>query len=152
MTGGEAEVIVGLNGASALALVLMTAGAIIMPPVAKRIAIPVAVAEIVYGFAIGGSGFDIAGDPNNPFIRFLSDLGFAFFLFLAGLEIDFEGIENTRELLLPFVTVSLCFFNFISIHFGWGIREESPSGRPPSRCSGQWSESCTSTPHPSANP
>ena len=50
-----------------------------MPSLAKRIAIPVAVAEIVFGFCIGQSGFAIIEDPNNPFIRFLSDLGFAFF-------------------------------------------------------------------------
>ena len=81
MSGAE---IVGLSAESALPLVLMSLGAIAMPPAAKKIAIPVAVAEIVFGFVIGGSGFDLAGDPNNPFIRFLSDLGFAFFLFLAG--------------------------------------------------------------------
>ena len=119
--GAEA---VGLTGGSALSLVLMTLGAIAMPPIAKRIAIPVAVAEIVYGFTIGGSGFDIAGDPNNPFILFLSDLGFAFFLFLAGLEIDFKGIEKRLgELVLPFVTSSLAFVLSIgfSLVLGWGI-------------------------------
>jgi len=116
--------VVGLSGASALALVLMTLGAIAMPPLAKRIAIPVAVAEIIFGFAIGGSGFNVAGDPNNPFIRFLSDLGFAFFLFLAGLEIDFKGIEQRLgELVLPFVTSSLAFVLSISfsLQVGWGV-------------------------------
>ena len=121
MSGAE---IVGLSAESALPLVLMSLGAIAMPPAAKKIAIPVAVAEIVFGFVIGGSGFDLAGDPNNPFIRFLSDLGFAFFLFLAGLEIDFQGIERrVRELALPFVSSSLAFVLSISIshYFGWGI-------------------------------
>ncbi len=104
------EAVSGLNGQSALTLVLMTVGAIAMPSLAKRIAIPVAVAEILFGFMIGASGFDLAGDPNNPFIRFLSDLGFAFFLFLAGLEIDFLDIENRlRELILPFVLSTLAF-------------------------------------------
>lgn len=102
--------VTGLNGQSALTLVLMTVGAIAMPSLAKRIAIPVAVTEILFGFMIGASGFDLAGDPNNPFIRFLSDLGFAFFLFLAGLEIDFLEIENRlRELILPFVLSMLAF-------------------------------------------
>lgn len=104
------ETVNGLNGQSALTLVLMTVGAIAMPSLAKRIAIPVAVAEILFGFMIGASGFDLAGDPNNPFIRFLSDLGFAFFLFLAGLEIDFLEIENRlRELILPFILSTLAF-------------------------------------------
>ena len=113
------EVVIGLNGQSALTLVLMTVGAIAMPSLAKRIAIPVAVAEILFGFTIGASGFDLAGDPNNPFIRFLSDLGFAFFLFLAGLEIDFLEIENRlRELILPFALSLLAFgFSMTATHF-----------------------------------
>ena len=90
---------------AALPLILMTTGAIAMPAVARKIAIPVAVAEIVFGVLIGQSGLDIAGDPDNPFIRFLAELGFTFFLFLAGLEIDFRGFERKgiRSLLLPFL-------------------------------------------------
>ena len=114
----------GLNGASALTLVLMTLGAIAMPSLAKRIAIPVAVAEILFGFTIGSSGLDIIGEANNPFIRFLSDLGFAFFLFLAGLEIDFKEIENRlKELILPFLVSCLAFTGamFFAATFEWGI-------------------------------
>ena len=48
----EAETIIGLNQHSAFPLMLMTLGAIAMPSLAKRIAIPVAVAEIVFGFLI----------------------------------------------------------------------------------------------------
>ena len=106
----EAETIIGLNQQSAFPLMLMTLGAIAMPSLAKRIAIPVAVAEIVFGFCIGQSGFAIIQDPNNPFIRFLSDLGFAFFLFLAGLEIDFKNIEvRKRELILPCIVSGIGF-------------------------------------------
>jgi Kef-type K+ transport system membrane component KefB len=110
------NVVKGLSGANALTLVVMTLGAIAMPNFAKRIAIPVAVAEILYGFIIGASGLDLVGDPNDPFIQFLSDLGFAFFLFLAGLEIDFKDIENRlHELFLPFVLSSLAFAFSMSI-------------------------------------
>ncbi len=113
----------GLGGSSAFTLVLMTLGAIAMPSLAKRIAIPVAVAEILYGFIIGDSGFGLINDPNDQFIRFLSDLGFAFFLFLAGLEIDFREIENRlKELILPFITSVLAFVCSMSIShaLGWG--------------------------------
>ena len=114
----------GLSGANALTLVFMTVGAIAMPNLAKRIAIPVAVAEILYGFIIGDSGLHLVGDPNDPFIQFLSDLGFAFFLFLAGLEIDFTDIENRlHELFMPFIVSSLAFaLSMSATHFlGLGI-------------------------------
>ena len=53
----------------------------------------------------------------------LSDLGFAFFLFLAGLEIDFREIENRlKELILPFIVSVLAFVCSMSIShsLGWG--------------------------------
>ena len=90
---GEEHGVQGLAGSSAFTLVLMTLGAIAMPSLAKRIAIPVAVAEILYGFIIGDSGFGFINNPNDQFIRFLSDLGFAFFLFLAGLKLTFERLR-----------------------------------------------------------
>ena len=108
-----------------LALVLMTTGAIAMPAVARKIAIPVAVTEILYGVAIGPSGFNIAGDPSDPFIVFLAELGFAFFLFLAGLEIDFRGIERMglRSWLMPALVSMLAFAVSIlaASWLGWGL-------------------------------
>ncbi len=114
-----------MQSGAELALVLMTTGAIAMPAVARKIAIPVAVTEILYGVVIGPSGFDIAGDPHNPFIVFLAELGFAFFLFLAGLEIDFRGIERKglRSWLMPVVTSLMSFGLAISaaMAMGWGL-------------------------------
>lgn len=107
-----------------IALVLMTTGAIAMPAVARKIAIPVAITEILYGVAIGPSGFNVAGDPSDPFIVFLAELGFAFFLFLAGLEIDFRGFERkVRSWLLPaFVSIAAFGLAVAACSFlGWGL-------------------------------
>ncbi len=107
-----------------IALVLMTTGAIAMPAVARKIAIPVAITEILYGVAIGPSGFNVAGDPSDPFIVFLAELGFAFFLFLAGLEIDFRGFERkVGSWLLP-ALVSMAAFGLAvgaCSFLGWGL-------------------------------
>ena len=113
-----------MQAGAELALVLMTTGAIAMPAVARKIAIPVAVTEILYGVLIGPSGFDVAGDPNDQFIVFLAELGFAFFLFLAGLEIDFRGIERKglRSWIMP-VVVSVAAFGLAigaAQYLGWG--------------------------------
>ena len=78
---GEDHGVQGLAGSAAFTLVLMTLGAIAMPSLAKRIAIPVAVAEILYGFIIGDSGFGFINNPNDQFIRFcqILDLHFSYF-------------------------------------------------------------------------
>ena len=93
--------------------------------VARTIAIPVAVVEIVYGLVIGGSGLGLIADVDDPFITFLSEVGFAFFLFLAGLEIDFRGIERRGwdQVLWP-VVVSLAAFGIAigaAVQLGWGL-------------------------------
>ena len=87
---------------SALPLILMTLGAVAMPSLARLTRIPVAIAEIAYGLVLGVSGFQLVG--SDKFIGFLADVGFAFFMFLAGLEIDFRGIgaKGVRRGLISF--------------------------------------------------
>lgn len=109
---------------AALPLLLMTVGAIGMPPLARRLAIPVAVAEILYGFVIGRSALGLIGTSPNAFIEFLADLGFAFFLFLAGMEVDFRGFERRGPgwLAVPAVLSVAAFVLAIGLAWvlGWG--------------------------------
>jgi Kef-type K+ transport system membrane component KefB len=109
----------------AIPLILITLGAIVMPGLARNLGMPVAVVEIVYGILIGSSGFGLIPNAEDPFITFLSEVGFAFFLFLAGLEIDFRSLERAgfRQNLLP---VAISVFAFVlsitfSIQLGWGL-------------------------------
>ena len=118
------DITVGLTPTAATTLILMTFGFVTMPSLAKRIAIPVAISEIAYGFIIGTSGMNLAENNEEPYLKFLSQLGFAFFLFLAGLEIDFTGIEKRlRELILPFVISSMAFIIALLIgdQFEWNV-------------------------------
>lgn len=104
---------------AALLLVLVTVGAVLMPSVARWAAIPLAVAEIAYGVLIGRTGFAF-GDPANPFLGFLADVGFALFLFLAGLEVDFREIERggRRAVIVPIV-LSVASFGLSFVAASW---------------------------------
>jgi Kef-type K+ transport system membrane component KefB len=110
---------------SAIPLILITLGAIIVPGLARYVAIPVAVMEIAFGLLIGNTVLGIVPDVNDPFINFLSVVGFAFFLFLAGLEIDFRGVEKrtAKDAIIPIAVSTLAFVLSIgvSVQQGWGM-------------------------------
>ncbi len=56
--------------------------------------LPVVLGEIVAGIVIGHSGFNLIGE--NPTLEIFSNIGLAFLMFLAGLEIDFERLFAVR--------------------------------------------------------
>jgi Kef-type K+ transport system membrane component KefB/Trk K+ transport system NAD-binding subunit len=61
----------------------------------RRIHIPVVVGEIVVGMIIGRSGFNLIGE--DPWLEMLSTLGFAYLMFLSGLEVDFDAVIKQAE-------------------------------------------------------
>jgi Kef-type K+ transport system membrane component KefB/Trk K+ transport system NAD-binding subunit len=74
-----------------LALLLITALAAIIPVLAnrfKRVQIPLVVGEIFAGIIIGHSGFNLV-EPSTT-LTFLAEFGFAYLMFLSGLEVDFN--------------------------------------------------------------
>ncbi len=83
-------------------LLLVTGLAVTVPLIAarlRRIRVPVVVLEILAGILIGRSGLNIV--QHQPTLDFLAEFGFAFLMFLAGLEVDFGLIlprsEESRE-------------------------------------------------------
>jgi trk system potassium uptake protein TrkA len=56
----------------------------------KRLRVPVVVGEILAGILVGDSGLKLVG--HDPILEVLSLLGFAYLMFLSGLEVDFEAI------------------------------------------------------------
>ncbi|MGI8495447.1 MAG: cation:proton antiporter, partial [Pyrinomonadaceae bacterium] len=70
-------------------LLLIMLLAVAVPFLVNRIRfvrIPIVVGEILAGIIIGQSGFDLVHP--TPILNFLSEFGFAFLMFLSGLEVD----------------------------------------------------------------
>jgi Kef-type K+ transport system membrane component KefB/Trk K+ transport system NAD-binding subunit len=76
-----------------LALLLITVLAFVVPIIASRfrkMLIPTVVGEIFAGMIIGYSGLNIV-EPSQT-LTFLAEFGFAYLMFLSGLEVDFNQI------------------------------------------------------------
>lgn len=111
-----------------LPLLLITALALVVPLLADRfkgIPLPVVVGEIIAGIIIGKSGLNWV-EPSGT-LEFLGEFGFAFLMFLSGLEIDFNLLsarpfrEESRNWQRP-VPLSLIVFAgtlFMGLAFGW---------------------------------
>jgi trk system potassium uptake protein TrkA len=56
----------------------------------KRLSLPVVVGEILAGIVVGDSGLKLV--RADPMLEVLSLLGFAYLMFLSGLEVDFDAI------------------------------------------------------------
>ena len=81
-----------------IALLLITALALVVPVIAtrlRRIAIPIVVGEILAGIIIGGSGLNLVEDSST--LSFLAEFGFAYLMFLSGLEVDFELLFPQKQ-------------------------------------------------------
>lgn len=68
---------------------------VVLSPV-RRIGIPVVVGEIIAGMLVGDSGLALVTE--DFVLEVLSVFGFAYLMFLSGLEIDFSGLAERRGL------------------------------------------------------
>jgi len=94
----------------ALTLVIVFAGVVLLPPLARRAGIPVIVAEILFGIIIGKSLFNLV--PDHPTIEFFSTFGLVYLMFLAGLETEFGKMrwKNLKKALaIGLVSVAVPF-------------------------------------------
>ncbi|MEW5945185.1 MAG: monovalent cation:proton antiporter family protein [bacterium] len=74
-----------------LLVTLLAFGVPILLSRLRAVRIPVVVGEIVCGIIVGGSGLNLIQE--NQWLDFLSLLGFAYLMFLAGAEIDFSMLS-----------------------------------------------------------
>ena len=81
-----------MHAHDAISLLIIALGAFLIPLLAGRIGIPAAVGEILFGLLFGPA---LVGwiEPSE-FTTFLAEFGFAFLMFLVGLELDFARIER----------------------------------------------------------
>lgn len=117
-------------------LLIIVLLATIVPILLKRvkyIPLPIVVGEIIAGMIVGKSGFDII--VHSPWLDFLSNFGFAFLMFLSGLEVDFEEITTPTGMIkdvkwysqpLPIAIIIFLSTLFLSAtfatllkYFGW---------------------------------
>ncbi|MGD9093011.1 MAG: cation:proton antiporter, partial [Anaerolineales bacterium] len=76
---------------------LITALAAVIPVLAKRLerfGVPIVVYEIIAGMIVGRSGLNLI-EPSH-ILTFLAEFGFAFLMFLSGLELDLRLLQPTR--------------------------------------------------------
>lgn len=79
------------------ALLLITALAAVIPVLARRLeqfGVPIVVYEIVAGIIVGRSGLNLI-EPSH-ILTFLAEFGFAFLMFLSGLELDLRLLSPSR--------------------------------------------------------
>ncbi|MGD8398591.1 MAG: monovalent cation:proton antiporter family protein [Anaerolineae bacterium] len=62
----------------------------------RRLALPVVVGEILVGIVVGQSGLGLVG-TEDEMLNVLALLGFAYLMFLSGLEVDFDALLPGRE-------------------------------------------------------
>ena len=96
----------------------------------KRLKVPVVVGELLAGIIIGDSGLKLVG--HDPMLEVLALLGFAYLMFLSGLEVDFEAIlpkagfwqGSTRERLSNPLSLGILTFILtllLGLLAGWGL-------------------------------
>jgi Kef-type K+ transport system membrane component KefB len=103
-----------MSNLEALLLLCICSGAFLMPFISRRLLLPSAVGEILFGLFTGL--FFKQAFHKTTIISFLGELGFILLMYLAGLEINFEKIKTTpkKELFLYISLIGLVLaFSFL---------------------------------------
>lgn len=84
-----------MNETEAIILFLMVVGAFFMPFISRRLMLPSAVGEIIFGMLIGT--FINIHSNSNIFIEYFGNFGFLLLMYLAGLELNFDKLRITPK-------------------------------------------------------
>lgn len=100
-----------------LAIVLIVAVLASLATVNRRLRVPVVVAELIVGIALGHSGFQ-ALDPSAPEFSFLAQIGFALIMFVAGTHVPIRERALLRGLRLGALRALLVGAASLPVAFG----------------------------------
>ena len=95
--------------ADLLSLLLLLLGSFLMPVLSARIHLPAAVLLIGYGLLVGP--YLLTWVPDHEVVGFLYEVGFIVLMFLAGMEIDFNGLRKRGKGAL-FLYLGICLAVF----------------------------------------
>ena len=76
---------------TANSLLTIAAGAFAIPMLARKVKLPAAVGEILFGVIVGAEVLDLI--HSGEFVHLTAELGFFLLMFIAGLELDFRRLE-----------------------------------------------------------
>ncbi len=96
----------------AILLLIISVGAFVIPFISKRLMLPSAVGEILFGLVIGV--FFSQTEETSTILHFLGSLGFLILMYLAGLEINFEKIKITPKKNLIIYIISILIIIVLS--------------------------------------
>lgn len=82
-----------------LAVILM------VPPIFEKMRLPGLVGLLLAGIILGNDGFNIL-DPKSETIKLLSEIGKVYLMFVAGLEIDLQQFNQTKQRSIGFGTLT----------------------------------------------
>ena len=108
-------------------LLIVAVIAFFIPLLTKRLGIPVIVGEIGFGIMVGilnviirdAFGTEIISFHPGTGLDFLAEIGLIFLLFLAGLEIDINVIEERGIRAVLFGVIMFLFAFILSVTFMW---------------------------------
>ena len=84
-----------MNTTEAILLLIISIGAFLIPFISKRLMLPSAVGEIIFGLILGIFYKDFFSSGHSTHIvKFLGELGFIILMYLAGLELDFDKLKK----------------------------------------------------------
>ncbi len=92
----------------------------------RRLRVPIVVGEILGGILVGRAGFGWVA-PDEPALHLLSEIGFVFLMFMAGMEIDFSLLsggskrDKAEASPLSLATGHFLFTLLASAAISWGL-------------------------------